>query len=80
MDGEGALTAEDTIDGLKIRDQVGNLDVEKQMTRALNDELYDVLLEPGTPFRIMSGPLCGDDGLRWRKIETPDGAPMASPR
>ena len=38
-----ALVAEDKIDTLKIRDWVGNLDVEKRMMRALDDGLYDVL-------------------------------------
>ncbi|MDX1990807.1 MAG: type I restriction endonuclease subunit R [bacterium] len=40
---EAALAIEDTINRLKIRDWVSNLDVQKQMARALDECLYEML-------------------------------------
>ena len=42
-----AVAIEATVDRLKIRDWVGNLDVEKRMMRALDDTLYPFLRDAG---------------------------------
>lgn len=40
---DAAIAVEETIDALKIRDWVGNPDVERRMLRALDDVLYPLL-------------------------------------